>query len=174
MRWSWAKTRRGFQPSRKGRWTACTPRSPITPISPQQRACRLIGLQRSSYYYRQRRDPQTELRVRLKDLAGARVRYGYRRLHILLQREGRAINHKRVYRLYRQEGLTLRLKTRKKRVSTARVSLPPASAPNQSWSMDFMMDRLVNKHGISRIKAALIAVGRMPLLAKTYPAPNSR
>lgn len=61
---------------------------------PQRRACLLIGMQRSSYYYRSRSDPQTELRVRLKDLAGARVRYGYRRLHVLLRREGWPINHK--------------------------------------------------------------------------------
>ncbi len=61
---------------------------------PQRRACRLVGMQRSSYYYRSRSDPQTELRVRLKHMAGARVRYGYRRLHILLQREGWQINHK--------------------------------------------------------------------------------
>ncbi len=77
---------------------------------PQRRACRLVGLQRSSYYYRQHHDPQDELRVRLKDLAAARVRYGYRRLHVLLVRDGWAINHKRVYRLYKQEGLSLRLK----------------------------------------------------------------
>jgi transposase InsO family protein len=74
-------------------------------------------MQRSSYYYRQHRDPQVELRVRLKDLAGARVRYGYRRLHVLLMREGWSVNHKRVYRLYKLEGLSLRLKNKKKRTS---------------------------------------------------------
>lgn len=109
---------------------------------PQRRACRLIGIQRSSYYYRSRSDPQTELRVRLKDLAGARVRYGYRRLHVLLKREGWQINHKRVYRLYKLEGLSLRLKTKKKRTSEARVPLLAATAPNECWSMDFVADRL--------------------------------
>jgi putative transposase len=64
----------------------------------------VLQLQRSVYYYRHRRDPQTELRVRLKDLAAARVRYGYERLHTLLRREGWQINHKRVYRLYHEEG----------------------------------------------------------------------
>lgn len=101
-------------------------------------------MQRSSYYYRQRADPQTELRVRLKDLAGVRVRYGYRRLHILLLREGWQINHKRVYRLYKAEGLSLRLKTKKKRVSEPRVPLPMVSAPNECWSMDFVADRLAD------------------------------
>lgn len=80
--------------------------------------------------------------MRIRDLAAARVRYGYRRLHILLQREGWLVNHKRVYRLYRQEGLSLRLKTHKKRVSAGRVLPPAPTAPNQRWSMDFMSDRL--------------------------------
>ena len=69
----------------------------------------MLKLQRSVYYYRHRRDPQTELRLRLKDLAAARVRYGYERLHTLLRREGWQINLKRVYRLYHEEGLSLRL-----------------------------------------------------------------
>jgi putative transposase len=80
--------------------------------------------------------------MRLKDLAAARVRYGYRRLHVLLVREGWAINHKRVYRLYKPEGLSLRLKTKKKRVSAPRIPLPTPSAPMECWSMDFVMDRL--------------------------------
>lgn len=101
-------------------------------------------MQRSSYYYRQRADPQTELRMRLKDLAGARVRYGYRRLHILLMREGWQINHKRVYRLYKSEGLSLRLKTKKKRTSEPRVPQPVATSPNECWSMDFVADRLAD------------------------------
>ncbi len=75
-------------------------------------------------------------------MAGARVRYGYRRLHVLLQREGWHVNHKRVYRLYKLEGLSLRLKTKKKRVSAPRVPLPAATSPNECWSMDFVADRL--------------------------------
>ncbi len=105
-------------------------------------------MQRSSYYYRQHRDPQVELRVRLKDLAGARVRYGYRRLHVLLVREGWQINHKRVYRLYKLEGLSLRLKTKKKRTSEPRVPSPQASTPNECWSMDFVADRLSDGRSI--------------------------
>jgi putative transposase len=80
--------------------------------------------------------------MRIRDLAAVRVRYGYRRLHVLLQREGWLVNHKRVYRLYREEGLSLRLKTRKKRISTLRVPQPAPTAPNQRWSMDFMSDSL--------------------------------
>ena len=82
--------------------------------------------------------------MRLKDLAAARVRYGYRRLHVLLMREGWVINHKRVYRLYKQEGLSLRLKTKKKRASAGRVPPPAALAPMECWSMDFVADRLAD------------------------------
>ena len=67
------------------------------------------------------------LRLRLRDLAATRVRYGYRRLHVLLRREGWRVNHKRVYRLYREEGLGIRVKRRKKLASASRVLPPPAT-----------------------------------------------
>lgn len=85
---------------------------------------------------------QTALRMRLRDLAAARVRYGYRRLHVLLRREGWQVNHKRVYRLYRQEGLALRRRCRRKRASPVRVMPHRAQAPNERWSMDFVSDTL--------------------------------
>ena len=66
----------------------------------ERRACRAMGFGRASHRYRSRRDPAVALRMRLKELAEARVRYGYRRLHVLLQREGWHLNHKRTYRLY--------------------------------------------------------------------------
>ena len=110
----------------------------------ERRACKLLEFPRSVYYYRSRADPQTELRLRLKDLAAARVRYGYERLHTLLVREGWQINLKRVYRLYREEGLSLRLKTKKKRISERRVPLSRPSAPDECWSMDFVADRLAD------------------------------
>lgn len=110
----------------------------------ERRACRVIGVRRSSYRYRSRAQDQTALRMRLRELAAVRMRYGYRRLHVLLRREGWQVNHKRVYRLYRQEGLSLRLKARKKRVSGLRVALTAPQAPNQQWSMDFMSDSLYN------------------------------
>jgi putative transposase len=110
----------------------------------ERRACRLLKFPRSVYYYRSRADPQTELRLRLKDLAAARVRYGYERLHTLLVREGWQINLKRVYRLYHEEGLSLRLKTKKKRISERRVPLSRPTAPDECWSMDFVADRLAD------------------------------
>jgi len=108
----------------------------------QRRSCRALGYRRSSMRYQSRRDPQHALRIRLRDLAATRVRYGYRRLHILLRREGWEINLKRVRRLYKLEGLSLRLKRPKKRVSALRVVPPPAQYPNQRWRMDFMSDAL--------------------------------
>ena len=85
------------------------------------------------------------LLLRIKELSAARVRYGQRRIHVLLRREGWAVNHKRVARLYRREGLSLRAKAPKRRRScTARsVRLAPTQ-PNHVWSMDFMHDRLMD------------------------------
>lgn len=119
----------------------------------ERRACRLIRLGRSTKRYRLRRDEQTALRIRLKELAAARPRYGYLRLHILLLREGWHINKKRVYRLYRQEGLELRHKKPKKRISALRVVPPRAKAPNECWSMDFVSDCL---HDGRRFRALTI------------------
>jgi putative transposase len=110
----------------------------------ERRACGLIGITRWSNRYQRRRDPQDDLRMRLRELAATRVRYGYRRLTVLLRREGRQVNAKRVYRLYREEGLQLRTKKRAKRAAHARVPLTSATRANQRWSMDFVSDRLVN------------------------------
>ena len=108
----------------------------------ERRACLVIGIRRSSYRYASIAKDQSALKMRIRDIAAARVRYGYRRVHVLLRREGWHVNHKRVYRLYRLEGLSLRLKTRKKRVSGVRAVQPAPTAPNQRWSMDFMSDSL--------------------------------
>ena len=110
----------------------------------EKRACGLIGITRWINRYRSRRDPQRELRMRIRELAGSRVRYGYRRLTVLLRREGWMVNTKRVYRLYREEGLQVRTKKRRKRAAQARVPLPEPSRPNQRWSMDFVSDRLAD------------------------------
>lgn len=101
-----------------------------------------MQLSTASLRYRSRRDNNTLLRLRMRDLAASRVRYGYRRLHVLLQREGWQINHKKVYRLYQLEGLALRLKKTKKRVSQPRLQPSPVHLPNERWSLDFMSDTL--------------------------------
>jgi len=75
----------------------------------------VMMMSRSNYNYQHKRDGQAALRMRIKDIASARVRYGFRRIHVLLRREGWQVNHKRVYRLYCIEGLNLRTKGKKKR-----------------------------------------------------------
>jgi putative transposase len=81
--------------------------------------------------------------MRLRELAGVRVAYGYRRLHVLLRREGWQINHKRVYRLYREECLVMRKKTPRRRVACVKREIRPAAQKrNECWSMDFVSDRL--------------------------------
>ena len=81
--------------------------------------------------------------MRLKELAAARVRYGYRRLHVLLRWEGWPVNAKRVHRLYREEGLSIRSRTpRRRRSCRYRAERPPAGAPNDCWAMDFLSDQL--------------------------------
>ena len=110
----------------------------------ERRACDLIGLDRSTHRYRRRADRNVELRQRLRELAEQRRRFGYRRLHVLLCREGPAVNKKRVQRLYRQEGLSLHGRRRKKRRAGLRVVLPGPVAANQRWSMDFMSDALAD------------------------------
>ena len=92
-----------------------------------RRACRALPVDRSTYHYRARRPEQAGLRKRIKEIAETRVRYGYRRIHVLLRREGWAVNAKRVCRLYREIGLQLRNKTPKRRVK-AKLRIRPHSA----------------------------------------------
>lgn len=113
---------------------------------PCRRACELVGLNRSTYYYESRAKGHAALRIRMRDLAGVHVRYGYRRLHVLLRREGWAAGHKLVYRIYHEENLQVRTKTRKKQVSRPRVKRSEPTAPNQQWSMNFVHDQLADGH----------------------------
>ena len=109
-----------------------------------RRACELIGLSRSRWHYKIRRAVHLDLRSRLRELAAMRPKWGYERLHILLRREGRIVNHKLVLRLYREEGLAVARRRRQKRVSVPRVPLPPPTSANERWSMDFVADALSN------------------------------
>ena len=109
----------------------------------ERRSCVALGVDRSSVRYVSVKPDQVPLRLRIHDLARTRVRYGYYRICILLRREGWFVNHKRVYRLYREDGLSLRLKRPRRNVSAAsRERQPPAAAPNELWSMDFVSDAL--------------------------------
>jgi putative transposase len=108
----------------------------------ERRACLLVGMTRSSYRYAARRQEPAELRERLRELAQERRRFGYRRLSVLLRREGWAVNHKRVYRLYREEGLGVRRRKRKRIGAVERQPLAIPTRQNERWSMDFISDAL--------------------------------
>ena len=104
----------------------------------------MIELSRSCYYYRSVRDDRV-LRKRIREIAQTRVRYGYKRIYILLRREGWHVNHKKVHRIYCEEGLNLRRKRPRRRVSAAhRVERPDVLTIDQCWSMDFVADSLFN------------------------------
>jgi putative transposase len=107
-----------------------------------RRACGLVQVHRSTFYYASCRKDDRALRLRLRELAAARPRFGYLRLHVLLRREGWLVNKKRIYRLYGEEGLSVRTKYRRKRASHCRVTPVLPEAPNQRWSMDFVADTL--------------------------------
>ena len=109
----------------------------------ERRACRLVGIGRSTLRYRRRpRGDETFLRQRLRELATERPRFGYRRLHALLRRGGVAVNHKRVERLHREEGLAVRKCERKRVARDGRGRPAPPSRPNQQWGVDFLGDAL--------------------------------
>lgn len=99
-----------------------------------------MSLAQSSYDYRPKRRDDGLLRKRILELAEERKRFGQYRVYVMLRREGWAVNHKRVARIYREEQLQVRRKRRRKMASDARVPLPVPQGPNQKWSMDFVMD----------------------------------
>lgn len=108
-----------------------------------RRACRVLAVDTSTYHYKSRRRGQADLEHRIKEIAETRMRYGYRRVHVVLQREGWMTNIKRTYRLYTALGLQLRNKTPKRRVKAKlREDRCPAVQPNQTWAMDFVHDQL--------------------------------
>ncbi len=109
-----------------------------------RRACLLVGLNRASYQYRPVSNDDQALRQKIRQLALSRRRFGSPRIHLLLRREGIVINHKRTERIYREEGLALRKRRRRKIASIAREPVPKPGAPNEMWSMDFVMDSVVN------------------------------
>jgi putative transposase len=110
----------------------------------QRKACRALGFSRTSARYQSHRPVPVELLAKLKAHAAKRPRFGYRRLHLLLVREGEQVNHKKVYRLYKQEGLSVRTKKRKRMVAVPREVLPPPTRPRERWSMDFLSDVTMN------------------------------
>jgi putative transposase len=109
----------------------------------ERKSCMLVNISVSAYRYQPKEDNDEVLRHRLRELAGQRKRFGSPRLHIMLKRENLVINHKRTERIYREEGLALRRKKRRKGAAGVRVTIPAAVRPNEHWSMDFVSDSIV-------------------------------
>ena len=113
-----------------------------------RRACRAVGLSTATWRYQRRgRIDNTELLARLQAHAAARPRYGYRRLHVLVAREGLHANHKRVRRVYCEAGLQVRRRRRKRLTRGERLPVARPQAPRERWSMDFMADTLADGRG---------------------------
>jgi len=110
----------------------------------QRRACGLAGIDPRVYRYRSRRPDDVVIRKRLRELASERRRFGYRRLHILLKREGFALNWKKLYRLYKEERLTVRKRGGRKRALGTRAPMTIPQGANQRWSLDFVSDALLD------------------------------
>lgn len=110
----------------------------------QRRACALVGIAPRVYRYQSRRPDDEALRQRLRDLSSERRRFGYRRLHLLLKREGVQVNWKKLYRIYKEERLTVRKRGGRKRALGTRAPMPIPQDPNQRWSLDFVSDALVD------------------------------
>jgi putative transposase len=108
----------------------------------RMRACRLVGLNRSSLNYQSKRPDDSTVRQRLRELAAERRRFGYRRLGWLLAREGHVMNRKKLYRIYREEKLMVRRRGRRKRAIGTRAPLALPNAINRRWSLDFVSDAL--------------------------------
>jgi putative transposase len=108
----------------------------------ERRACSVIEVDRMMVRYRSTRPDDVALRERLKALAQERRRFGYRRLHVLLRREGHVVNHKRLFRLYREEGLMVRRRGGRKRAVGTRAPMMLPDGPNVRWSLDFVHDQL--------------------------------
>lgn len=111
----------------------------------QRRACRLVKQHRSNQHYRSVKDPRDDLRRRMREIAQVRVRYGYRRIHVLLRREGWRLGRNQAYRVYREERLQLRSKLpkRRKMMVLRRDRIRPRR-PDEAWSMDFVSDQLAD------------------------------
>lgn len=109
----------------------------------ERQVCFALKISRSSFRYRSVAADDSALRLRIREITETRVHYGYRRVHVMLKREGWRDNHKRVYRLYREQGLSLRLKRpRRNKSALKRQPQPQGLYPNHVWGMDFVSDAL--------------------------------
>jgi putative transposase len=139
----------------------------------ERRACRFTGFARASQRYASRRPARIELRARLLTLATVRPRWGYRRLYVLLRREGWLVNRKLVQRLYREEGLVVRRRKRK-RVAVPRIAPPMPTRANERWSMDFVSDALGNGRKIRALTLVDDFTRECPVIEVDFSLPGER
>ncbi|GLQ36895.1 hypothetical protein GCM10007908_05150 [Rhizobium albus] len=110
----------------------------------QRRACALVGIAPRVYRYRSSRSEDAALRARLRELSSQRRRFGYRRMYLLVKREGVSVNWKKLYRIYKEEHLTVRKRGGRRQALGTRASMAIPQDPNQIWSFDFVSDALVD------------------------------
>ena len=110
----------------------------------QRRSCRLVGLERNTCRYQSKPEDTKALEAKIQAIAFERRRFGYRRIHMILKRSGMTINHKKVWRIYRELGLKVKKRSGRKRALSVRVKREKAMKPNERWSLDFVSDALMN------------------------------
>ena len=140
----------------------------------ERRACRLADLNLSTWQYRHRSKERPGLRARVKTLAYERRRFGYRRIHALLQREGWRVNHKAVHRIYVEEGLQVRKRKRKRIGQGERRPLGLPAAPNERWSMDFQHDLLATGQRFRTLNIVDDFTRECPAIAVDTSLPGAR
>jgi putative transposase len=139
----------------------------------ERRACELNAMDRSSYRYEPGQDRNAELRSKLTELARQKPRFGYRRLGVLLEKSGQAVNHKRLFRVYQEAGLGVRRRERK-RLERGCAGMPLLIRPNQEWGLDFVSDALANGRGIRALTVLDDFTKESPAIevASSIPAPR--
>ena len=139
----------------------------------ERRACRIVGADRKMVRYQAQRAPDTELRGRMRDLANERRRFGYRRLFVLLRREGEPSGINRIYRLYREEGLTVRKRKARRKAVGTRAPILVEARPNARWSLDFA----ARSFGSSMTSSPMVSASVCSTWSTTSPvnvSPRSR
>src|ERR1700758_232099 len=137
----------------------------------ERRACKAIGSCRMTVRYESIRSDDRDVRERMKAIAHERRRFGYRRVHILLKREGYVVNHKKLFRLYREEKLAVRCRGSRKRAIGTRAPMMIPLAPNERWSLDFVSDQLTDGRRFAFSRSSMIA----PANAwRSWVTPHSR
>lgn len=143
--------------------------------SSTRRACRLVALSRSRWHYQPQRPLRdAPLRTRLRELAAARPRFGYQRLHLLLRRDGLVVNHKRGYRLYREERLLVRPHRGRKHAAVPRVPLVTPTQPNERWGMDFIHDACADGRRFRCLTMVDEYTRECPVIAVDTSLPSAR